>query len=513
MFRWAYLTLLGAVGILVGLCAVSGPVRAEGGGLIAREEVRVTAPDRQAAKALFGLENLPIVTRSEAEPPGWAVSVAGENIGHIASTWEVIRSVGYSGKPLDVLVAVASDGTIKGAQLVRHNEPILTLGLSDQDIARFVAGFAGIDLMNPDGAGSGPDMPDIISRATVSTGVIRDSILRTARLLAISRGLVPGGGLDRLSYQPMSWPELTAIGAIVEGTTTLSEARALLPEAHPPIPEGDAPFVAITLALVDPPSIGRNILGAQQFNRAMSALGPDDYLLFVGSYGLYSHRGTKWRRSGLFERLTIMQNGLAFPLTDEGYTRIDKLPANDAPAFKERSLFRVSGAGFDPVQPFQLVLTASRATAAGPDVSFEVPLEYRLPERFVQAPPPEAAPLWQRTWEEKKLAVISVAVMQVALTLILLFQEPLVHRKKLWLGVRLTFLTVTLVWLGWVLNGQLSVVQVVAFLQSLLTGFRWETFLIEPVIFTLWAGVAMGMLFWGRGCFAAGCARSVPCRN
>jgi NosR/NirI family nitrite reductase transcriptional regulator len=47
----------------------------------------------------------------------------------------------------------------------------------------------------------------------------------------------------------------------------------------------------------------------------------------------------------------------------------------------------------------------------------------------------------------------------------------------------------------------LSVVQVVAFLQSLLTGFHWETFLIEPVIFTLWAGVALGLLFWGRGVF------------
>ena len=51
------------------------------------------------------------------------------------------------------------------------------------------------------------------------------------------------------------------------------------------------------------------------------------------------------------------------------------------------------------------------------------------------------------------------------------------------------------------MGGQLSVVQVVAFVQSLLTGFRWETFLIEPVIFTLWAFVALGLLFWGRGVF------------
>ncbi len=77
----------------------------------------------------------------------------------------------------------------------------------------------------------------------------------------------------------------------------------------------------------------------------------------------------------------------------------------------------------------------------------------------------------------------------------------MVRRPKLWRTIRLGFLTTTLVWLGWVLNGQLSVVQVVAFVHSLLNGFRWETFLIEPVIFTLWAGVGLGLLFWGRGVF------------
>ena len=66
---------------------------------------------------------------------------------------------------------------------------------------------------------------------------------------------------------------------------------------------------------------------------------------------------------------------------------------------------------------------------------------------------------------------------------------------------RIAFLSLTLFVLGWGLNGQLSVVQAVAFIHSLLTGFRWETFLIEPVIFMLWGFVALGLLFWGRGVY------------
>ena len=91
--------------------------------------------------------------------------------------------------------------------------------------------------------------------------------------------------------------------------------------------------------------------------------------------------------------------------------------------------------------------------------------------------------------------------MLAALTGILFFQESFVRRPKLWRWGRYTFLAVTLVWLGWIAGGQLSVVQVVAFLQSLLSGFRWETFLIEPVIFLLWGFTALGMLFWGRGVY------------
>ncbi|SFT38854.1 NosR/NirI family protein [Sedimentitalea nanhaiensis] len=465
------------------------------------QTIAPVAPTAQLAAQMFALDALPVVLRDDAPVPGWTVTGPDGLVGHIASTWEVAGSVGYSGRPLDVLVAVEPEGRIAAAQLMRHSEPILTLGLSDADIERFVGGFAGIDLMDPDGVKTGPDMPDIISRATVSTGVIRDSILRTARTLAIGRGLLPGGGIDRVGFDPASWAVLQAEQAISHIRVTLSEARDRLAGSTPPVPTGDAPFVELWIALADPPTIGRNILGQQQYSRAVGALGPGEVVLFVASRGLYSHRGTAWRRSGVFDRLTLVQGQLRLPLTDAGYIRIDKLPIADAPDLKERSLFRIGGNGFDPTEPFALELTASRPAAVGGDVSFVVTIPYALPGRYVLAPPPEAAPLWRQTWEDKKVAVVTVAAMQVLLTLILLFQESLVRRPRLWRATRLTFLSVTLVWLGWVLNGQLSVVQVIAFLQSLLTGFHWETFLIEPIIFTLWGGVALGLLFWGRGVF------------
>jgi len=45
------------------------------------------------------------------------------------------------------------------------------------------------------------------------------------------------------------------------------------------------------------------------------------------------------------------------------------------------------------------------------------------------------------------------------------------------------------------------VINVLTFVNALLTGFRWEFFLLEPMIFLLWSFVAVALLFWGRGVF------------
>ena len=89
------------------------------------------------------------VQRIDAGVPGWTVAQGGEVRGQIGSTWEIAGSVGYSGRPLDVLVAISPEARIAGALLVRHNEPVLTLGISDADIAAYVAGFTGFDLAGP----------------------------------------------------------------------------------------------------------------------------------------------------------------------------------------------------------------------------------------------------------------------------------------------------------------------------------------------------------------------------
>jgi NosR/NirI family nitrite reductase transcriptional regulator len=492
--------LLVVLVLAAGLCAaaVGPPAQAE---KAAFNAIIVADPGADLAAELLGLPGPVRVLRNDAGVPGWDVTANGKTVGHLASTWEVAGSVGYSGRPLDVLVAIGVGGRIAGARLMQHNEPVLTLGISDADIAAYVGGFAGYDLTAPAENGlHQPGVPDVISRATVSAGVIRDGILRTARTLAIARGVIAaGGGIDRLTFTQTDWAGLLALGALSEVQVTMTEAAHALDGAKVPIPPGDGPFLHLWVGLIDPPTVGQSLLGQQDFTRAIGGLGPGETALIVISQGLQSHRGTDWKQTGVFDRVTIIQGETRFHPTEASYQMLKRLKAPGAPEAKEISLFRLPPA-IDPLQSIRVEVTASRMTSAGP-VLMTIAADYTLPAALRLAPDVEPEPLWRAIWQAKRVETAIVATMLSVLTLILFAQEWITRRPRLWRTGRISFLLTTLIVLGWGLNGQLSVVQVIAFIHSLLNGFRWETFLIEPVIFLLWGFTALGMLFWGRGVY------------
>ncbi|MEN8670212.1 MAG: 4Fe-4S binding protein, partial [Ketobacter sp.] len=59
----------------------------------------------------------------------------------------------------------------------------------------------------------------------------------------------------------------------------------------------------------------------------------------------------------------------------------------------------------------------------------------------------------------------------------------------------------TVFFLGWYALGQLSIVNVLTFTHALMGEFRWELFLMDPLIFILWGFTAATIVLWGRGIF------------
>ena len=75
------------------------------------------------------------------------------------------------------------------------------------------------------------------------------------------------------------------------------------------------------------------------------------------------------------------------------------------------------------------------------------------------------------------------------------------RNKRAFYWFRIGFLVFTLVFLGWMQNAQLSIVNLMALAGSLASGFSWDAFLMDPLVFILWVSVAVTLLFWGRGGF------------
>ena len=104
----------------------------------------------------------------------------GETVGWVFLNSDFAGSVGYSGKPIHVMIGIDLDGVITGAKLVKHYEPIVLVGIPEQKVADVITGYAGLDVTKETGAEAVGHDVDIISGATVTIMVIDDSITRSA---------------------------------------------------------------------------------------------------------------------------------------------------------------------------------------------------------------------------------------------------------------------------------------------------------------------------------------------
>ena len=110
-------------------------------------------------------------------------------------------------------------------------------------------------------------------------------------------------------------------------------------------------------------------------------------------------------------------------------------------------------------------------------------------------------PLWITAWQQGRFRIAVLALGLAVLTLILVLQDWLARKPRLLGVLRRGFLLYTIVFIGWYGLAQLSIVHVLTFAHAALRDFRWENFLIDPMLFILWSFVAVTLLLWGRGVY------------
>src|SRR5690606_34622140 len=120
----------------------------------------------------------------QGQPPVAGAYAGDKLLGYVYITSDIVSTRGYSSFPIDTLVSLSLDGTIVGAKLMEHHEPIVLIGIPESKVENFINGYIGLNyVQNPPAPGAPPPV-DIVSGATVTLLVIGDSLTRSSMIVA-----------------------------------------------------------------------------------------------------------------------------------------------------------------------------------------------------------------------------------------------------------------------------------------------------------------------------------------
>ncbi len=455
----------------------------------------------------------PGATRVEAlndkGPAAVAVYTDKTLVGYAFSTFDVLRAPGYSTTPFDAIAGVALDGKVTGAVVIFHREPYL---LNDDHrfglLVQFLDSLKGMPAKL--GTAGGFD-PTFVAGATISARAMRNAILEGAGLVYRFRTgakAVTVPTPDLYAFRPMNGKELVAAGSIANVVVTNADLAAAMAKAGVtgmPLevePRGgpNDVYFDFKAGYALPPMIGRNAGGQGAYYELTNSFPEGTQALVFGSDGFYDHTGTKFYNLShgfRLERIAVVQGDKTYE-----FKKQDVISAAYVIGRVANMLVLPPASGFDPLKPWRADVFAY---VQKPDGSLQrfllTSLDYILPAQHIQLPEVARMPAWMEPWVDQRVDIAILGGMLVVLTLILAFQGRLAKSRPAHRWIRNGFLLFTLVWLGWIASAQLSIVNLINYLQAPFHDYGWAFYLAEPLIVMIAIYTAVSLVLLGRGVF------------
>lgn len=294
----------------------------------------------------------------------------------ISKDW-TSKLVGYSGKHLETLIGMDTNGNITGVKLIFHSEPIVLIGLKEESYLDFIKQYKGKNIKSPLSVGREISM-DAITGATVTAVVQNSIILESARRVADAAGVLKvakgkGRKLGR-KYATLTWDELKKSGALKNIVIKHKDLGI----------EGEDPFLDLYIGVATQPSIGRNLLGDTFYRDITGRLKSGESAIVIFSKGKGSFKGTGFVRGGVFDRFNIEQGAKVYMLTDKDYRVLSEIHAKGAPSIDEGGVFIIRDRDFDSTEPFRLNLVLPYRVPVTKKEFKSFYVEYAIPERFME---------------------------------------------------------------------------------------------------------------------------------
>ena len=487
-------------------------------GVLSKSDIeRRFGPPLHVQEKLTSIPAWPLI--SELEPEAGPVAYAFESI-------DLAPIPGFEGTPMNFLVSIDRKGNFMDVELLHQHEPVFLGGLGEAPLREFVTQYANRNIkqqfliaLNAQRNHSGGSQErsdqvilDGVSKATASVRIVNQTVLGSA--LEVARAKLgfadrkqrgPAATVATEVFEKLSFDQLLRKGMVSRLRLSNAEVEKLFAGTEgagvdePGLAHPDETFVDLYIAYLNTPTIGRAILGDQQYKAAMDRNFDHRHIWWIASTGRYPIIDDDFVPGAQSRRLTMSQDGLILELRDQGF----EPQVAHVPDLNTSRLFGVySEAGLDPARPLELALTITRAKGMIlPTLTHQpVKITYTPPSNLFIYPPeptPEWVLAWMARWSELSILGAALALLTVMLA------------RPRWISVdprrlrvfRLSFLTFTLLYIGWYAQGQLSIVQITGAIKSIKSGQGLSSFLYDPISMIIIGFTLLTFFIWGRGTF------------
>ena len=431
---------------------------------------------------------------------------------------------GFSGTPFNLLVALDKDGKFMDVKVLSQHEPVFLDGLGPQPLFKFVEQYKnlslkqsikiGLNQASAQKANSANVYIDGVAKATASVRILNQSLLAASLKVARAKmGYSTGTDPDLIArirpevYEALDWKGLLKAGLVTHKIFKNSEVEAAFKGT---VGEGlddearrapDAPFVELYFAHLNVPSAGRNLLPAQTWNYIQKRLDPGDHALLVMAKGRYGIVSEDFQRGTVPDRLSLNQSKLSLEMRDLDLDTTLNVP--DELKDAQWRVFRViSPAGLDPSLPldFELLVSRSKGQFMPEVVNKSFAFSATLPDSYFEAASSDSK-TWRLSWTSRWWELLILVAALGLLAWVLVKPKWLTASPQRLNRFRTGYLLFTLFFIGWYAQGQLSIVNFTAVIQSVLAQRSLSFFLYDPMTVLLWVFVVVTFFVWGRGTF------------
>ena len=392
-------------------------------------------------------------------------------VGYVYLTSNVVDAEGYGNEPIEFLVALDTNGTIHGIELVEQHEPFFDRASAVQRLRTFSHQMVGMSVTKEvtiREAESGERHIDALTGASVTTRVSIETVTQSARIVAREKGLIEGEAGTQSSSQR---------------NASLDDLRRETDLAHWPVGASgasDAASLDIYAAPVESTSMQSRLLG----NDTAPA---NATMIWVGLGGASAAPP---------DRLRLHQWVRSYaPPTRE--TQVEGV---------EWSAALLVTDPIDTTEPFVLDLTVAgertRRTYGPGGMAAKRPVDVAAAQTL---------PAWvssvESAWEDNWGTAIALVVFLTAILGVFTFRSRICRRAGVTVNrLRIGTLGVTLVFLGWYHPTQPTTQQIAILVRELISwattgGFRWALFLSAPLVAITFVAIALTIPKWGRGVF------------